>query len=83
MLSQKTAQPVEQDEEPVDRKLNRSRSELTHSLTGQGLGKPQLNRSRVKKLSLFSKTVVQPVKIEPQLIEVWSRSNGHLPSIKC
>ena len=30
---------------------------------------------RVQKPSLFSRTLVQPIKIEPQLVEVQSRSN--------
>ena len=65
LLSQKTAQPVEPGEKPVDRKLNRSRSGLTPISTSQGSGRPtaqqvearvdsQLNRSRVQKtFSLF------------------------------
>ena len=44
---------------------------------------PQLNWSRVQKNSLSSRTVVQPVKVEPQQVEVRSRSNSHLPNIKC
>ena len=39
LLSQKTAQPVEQDEEPVDRKLNRSRSGSTPSSIDRGSGR--------------------------------------------
>ena len=34
------AQPVEPDEELVDRKLNRSRSRSTPNSTGKGLGRP-------------------------------------------
>ena len=40
MLSQKMAQPVELDEELVDRKLNRSRSGSTQSSTDRGPGRP-------------------------------------------
>ena len=38
---------------------------------------------KVQKPSLSSRMVIQPVKVEPQPIEVRLRSNGHLPSIKC
>ena len=34
VVEQKTAQPVELDEEPVDRQLNRSRSGSTPNSTG-------------------------------------------------
>nr|CAN74288.1 hypothetical protein VITISV_036412 [Vitis vinifera] len=58
------AQPVESDEEPVDRQLNRSRSRSTPSSTGRGPGRPlaqpvqvwvgpQLNRSMLQKNSIF------------------------------
>ena len=57
----------------VDPQLNRSRSESTPSSTGRGC----------KKLSLSSRMVVQPVKVEPQPVEVRSRPNGHMPNIKC
>ena len=73
VVEPKTAQPVELNEESVDRQLNQSRSKSTPSSTGRGC----------KKLSLSSKTIVQSVKVEPQLVEVWSRPNGHLSSIKC
>ena len=38
LLSQKTAQPVEPGEEPIDRKLNRSRSRSTPNSTDRGPG---------------------------------------------
>ncbi|KAL6320026.1 hypothetical protein AAG906_003123 [Vitis piasezkii] len=75
-----------QDEEPIDRKLNRSRSGSTLNSTGRGPGRPtpqlvearvdpQLNRLRVHKtLSLSSRMVVQPIKVEPQPVEVRLRS---------
>ena len=46
VVKPKMAQPVELDEEPVDRQLNRSRSGSTPSSTGRGSGQPQLNWSR-------------------------------------
>ena len=57
VVKPKMAQPVELDEEPVDRQLNRSRSGSTPSSTGRGSGRPptqpieirvypRLNRSR-------------------------------------
>ena len=39
LLSQKTAQPVELSEEPIDRKLNRSRSGSTPSSIDRGSGR--------------------------------------------
>ena len=35
------------------------------------------------KTSLYFRTVVQPVKVEPQPVEVRSKSNSYLPNIKC
>ena len=64
------AQPVE----PVDRKLNRLRSGSTHNSTGRGPGRPLAQPIEgAKKLSLSSKTVVQPVKVESQPVEVQLR----------
>ena len=47
----------------------------THNSTGRGPGRPLAQPIEgAKKLSLSSRTVVQLVKVEPQLVEVWSRS---------
>ena len=73
VVEAKTAQPVEPDEESIDPQLKQSRFGSTPSSTDRGC----------KKLFLSSRTVVQPIKVEPQLVEVRLRPNGHLPSIKC
>ena len=57
-FEQKTAQPVEPNEEPIDLQLNWLRSGLTPSSTGRGWKK-----------TLSFRTVVQPVKVEPQAVD--------------
>ena len=56
----KTTQPVEPDEESVE--LDEEPIDLFNSI-GQGVQKP----------SLFSRMLVQPVKVQPQLVEFQSR----------
>ena len=72
VVEQKTAQLVELDEEPVDRQLNRSRFRSTPSSTSRGC----------KKLFLSFRTIVQLVKVEPQPVEVQSRSGQGVVEFK-
>ena len=62
VIELKMTQPVKLDEESVDRQLNRSRSGSTPSSTDRGSGRPLAQSVESAKNSLFSKTVVQPVK---------------------
>ena len=59
------AQPVEPDEELVDRKLNRSRSRSTPNSTGKGLGRPPAQPVEGAKNFLFL----------PKRLFNWSRSD--------
>ena len=72
VVEPKMTQLVELDEEPIDCQLNRSRSRSTPNSTCRGC----------KKLSLSSKMIVQPVKVEPQLVEVRLRF-GRDPTVTC
>ena len=79
IVEPKTVQPVELNEEPIDCQLNRSRSGSTPSSTCQGLGRPPPAQPvEGAKNFLSSRTIVQPVKVKPQSIEVRSRSGRGL-----
>ena len=70
IVDPKTAQPVESDEELIelDKELVESDKELIDLFSSIGW--------EVQKLSLSSRTLIQPVKGRP-------RSNYHLTCIKC
>ena len=66
VVEPKTAQPIEPNKESIDRQLNWSRFRLTPSSTGRGPGRPPTQPVEgAKKISLSSRMIVQPVKVEP------------------
>ena len=56
VVEQKMAQPVELDEEPVDRQLNQSRPGSTPSSTGRGPGRPPAQPDEVRVYSQLNQS---------------------------